>query len=74
MVAFNELLKELRSKKGFTQQSLANAAGMSISAIAKLEAGGLDPSWSTVQKLAKALGVDCTAFQDKEAKGKRKGK
>jgi len=69
-VAFNDRLKRLRSKKGLTQQSLAYAAEMSISAIAKLEAGGLDPSWSTVQKLAKALDVDCRAFQ--EAKGKRK--
>ena len=42
--------------------------------VAKLEQGVREPTWATVQALARALGVDCTAFQENAgpAKGKRK--
>jgi transcriptional regulator with XRE-family HTH domain len=41
----------------------AKAAGLSVSAVVKLERGGMDPSWSTVQRLAKALGVGTEAMR-----------
>lgn len=63
MAPFNELLKERRDAAGITQEQLARAAGMSVSAISKLEQkSDIDPSWSTVQRLAAAMGLDCTAF------------
>ena len=59
---FGVRLKELRQQKGMTQEALARAANLSVSSISKLEQLDLDPSWSTVQALTAALGVDCTAF------------
>jgi transcriptional regulator with XRE-family HTH domain len=60
---FNERLRELREAAGLTQEALARAAGLSTSAVSKLEQRDIDPSWSTVQVLARALGVNCAAFE-----------
>ena len=46
-----------------TQEALARAAGLGTSAVSKLEQKGVDPSWSTALRLAKALGVNTTAFE-----------
>jgi transcriptional regulator with XRE-family HTH domain len=72
---FAARLKRLREAAGLTQPELAGRAGMNQFGVAKLEQGVREPTWATVQALARALGVDCTAFQDEEArpaKGKRK--
>jgi transcriptional regulator with XRE-family HTH domain len=58
-----------------TQQGLAVAAGLSVSFVGKLEAGKVDPTWSTVIRLARALGVGVAAFdedgpEEKPTKGK----
>ncbi len=50
-------LKQLRGKKGMTQQQLATAAGVSLGYIARLEPGRHDPKLSSLRKIAKALGV-----------------
>jgi transcriptional regulator with XRE-family HTH domain len=53
-----EKLKALREAHGLTQQELAFQSGLSISIIAQIEQGGkVDPRISTVNALAKALGV-----------------
>jgi transcriptional regulator with XRE-family HTH domain len=63
-VPFADLLRNAREKAGITQYALAKKTGLSAQAIAVLERGGRDPSWTTIQKLALALGVDCRAFTD----------
>ena len=50
-------LKELRKAKGLTQAVLAKRAGVTLSYIGRLEIGRHDPQLSTLQKIAKALGV-----------------
>jgi transcriptional regulator with XRE-family HTH domain len=51
-------LKDRRTAAGLTQQAAASAAGLSISAIAKLEAGAVAaPSYDTVAALAGVYGV-----------------
>ena len=60
---FGERLKAVREAAGLTQDQLAERAGLYKFSIAKLEQGVREPTWGTVQVLAKALGVDCTAFQ-----------
>src|SRR5438105_774208 len=52
---FNERLKQLREASGLTQEALARAAGVSVSAVSKLEQRGIDPSWSTVLRLAHGI-------------------
>lgn len=59
---FGARLKELREASNLSQQQLADAAGMNVFGVAKLEQGKREPSWATVQALAAALGVDCTVF------------
>ena len=82
MGSFAERLKELREKAGFSQAELAKRAGMHLFGVAKLEQGQREPTWATVQALAEALGVECTAFKEtqkaspratgKNAQGRRK--
>ncbi|HZY88619.1 MAG TPA: helix-turn-helix transcriptional regulator [Gemmataceae bacterium] len=70
---FGERLRELREAAGLSQQALADLAGMHRQGVNKLEAGDRGPTWESVQALAKALGVDCTAFQE-DAPAPKKGK
>jgi DNA-binding XRE family transcriptional regulator len=60
---FGERLKALREQAGLTQAALAERVGMNRFSIAKLEQGLYGPSWATVQSLARALAVNCTAFE-----------
>jgi transcriptional regulator with XRE-family HTH domain len=69
MTSFGERLRELRDKAEMTQEALARAADVSTGTVSKLEEReGMDPSWSTVCKLADALGVSTEDFRSKEAK------
>jgi transcriptional regulator with XRE-family HTH domain len=62
-MTFGERLKELREAAGMSQEALARAANISTSTVSKMEQRTIDPSWSTVQALARALGVSCQAFE-----------
>jgi len=55
-------LKELREKGGMTAQQLCDRAGCHAMTISKLERGAQEPAWPLVLALAKALGVEVTAF------------
>jgi transcriptional regulator with XRE-family HTH domain len=59
---FGLKLKELREAKGWSQKKLADESGTSQKGISNWENGERVPAWDAVLKLAKALGVDCTAF------------
>jgi transcriptional regulator with XRE-family HTH domain len=63
-MSFGKRLEQLREQSGLTAYALGKLTGITRQAIGKLEAGGRVPTWDTVQLLAKALGVDCTAFAD----------
>lgn len=52
-----ERLRALREKKGLTQEQLARAAGVRQSIVSKIERGVIDPRFSTMQALARALGL-----------------
>jgi transcriptional regulator with XRE-family HTH domain len=54
---FGMRLKEQRTKRKMSQDALAKKIGVSREYIARLEGGHHDPPLSTVEKLAKALGV-----------------
>jgi transcriptional regulator with XRE-family HTH domain len=61
---FADRLKEEREKKGVSAYALSKSCGLSRQALNKLEAGLRQPAWDTVQRIARALGLDCTAFAD----------
>ena len=50
-------LRLLRERRGLTQEQLAEKSGVSRTYLARLETGRQDPTLSTLEKLAKALGV-----------------
>lgn len=59
---FGPRLRKLREKAGLTQEQLAERAGVKKLAVWRWETGAREPSWGHVVALAKALGVECTAF------------
>jgi len=72
---FGKRLKELREAAGMTQEGLARAAELSTSAVSRIEQRGKDPAWSTVRRLARALGVALSAFEtDEEEEPARQGR
>jgi transcriptional regulator with XRE-family HTH domain len=69
---FGARLRRLREEAGLTQQELAERAGMHRFGVAKLERDERQPSWATVQALARALGVNCLAFEGTAEPGQGK--
>lgn len=59
---FGARLRELRTAAGLSREELAVRAGMKIGGVRDLEQGLRVPGWDSVLSLAKALGVECTAF------------
>jgi len=51
------LLKRLREDSGMTQEQLAFDAGITASALSRIERGLNSPGWMTVRRLAEALDV-----------------
>jgi len=70
------LIKELRIKKGLTQEELADQTELSTRTIQRIENGEVDPRAYSLQMIAKALEVDFSLFvedestEDKEKKAK----
>jgi transcriptional regulator with XRE-family HTH domain len=56
------LIKELRIKKGMTQEELADKTEVSTRTIQRIENGEVDPRAYTLQMIAKALDVDFSLF------------
>jgi transcriptional regulator with XRE-family HTH domain len=53
-------LREIRMDKGFSQAALAKRARLTREYVNKIEAGRYDPPLSTINALARALGVPVT--------------
>jgi ribosome-binding protein aMBF1 (putative translation factor) len=51
-------VRELREQQGWTQARLAEAAGMTQSAVARLEAGGTVPTLPVLERVSQALGAE----------------
>lgn len=51
-----------RIEKGFTQQQLADAIGVSQTQIANWESGFRKPKMDALMRIGKALGIDWTAL------------
>lgn len=60
----NQKIKFERIKKGFSQERLANEAGLSRNAIWKIESGRANPTIDSLEKIAKALEIDFTELTD----------
>lgn len=64
MKTLAQKLRAARDRSGLSQAGLAEASGVSLHVITKIEqAQTTDPNWSTVCKLAKALGVSLDSLR-----------
>jgi len=66
-----KLIKELRIKKGMTQEELADKTEISTRTIQRIENGEVDPRAYTLQMIAKALDVDFSLFVEDESKANK---
>ncbi len=66
---FARNLKRLRTEAGLSQEELAFRAGLDRTYISALERGLYSASIVTIERLAKALGVEPTEFLRRPAKG-----
>lgn len=60
-------LKKIRRQLGLTQHAFAKQAGISQSMVAKIESGKLDPTYSKVRQIEKALQI-LTHHEEKKVK------
>jgi DNA-binding XRE family transcriptional regulator len=61
------LLRRRREELGYTQEQVAQKAGIPQSSIARLENGGAIPRLDTVYRVARALGMRLVLVEDEEA-------
>ena len=60
-------LKQLRSEKKITQEELAHLSDLTLSQIARIETVKINPTVSTMFRIAKALDVKITELFDFES-------
>lgn len=51
-------IRHLREERGITQEDLAHKAGITTGTLSKIERGLANPSWTTVERIAGALGTN----------------
>jgi transcriptional regulator with XRE-family HTH domain len=56
-VGLGRAIRQLRSERGLSQEELASRAELSQTWVSHLESGRINPTWSTVRRLAGALSV-----------------
>lgn len=80
-MTFGDKLRRLREENGWSQQELAERSGEAQPSIAQWENGDRVPAFDSVLALCKALGVECSVFNDckfkpvakKRGRGRPKG-
>jgi XRE family transcriptional regulator, regulator of sulfur utilization len=55
--ALGKAIRELREKRGATQEAVAHDAGITTATLGVIERGLSNPTWATVKAIAAALGV-----------------
>ena len=54
-LALGKAIRQLRDKRGMTQEALAHAAGVTVGHLSMIERGHSNPTWATVKAIAAAL-------------------
>jgi transcriptional regulator with XRE-family HTH domain len=55
--ALGRAIRQLREKRGATQEAVAHDAGITTATLGVIERGLSNPTWATVSGIAAALGV-----------------
>jgi transcriptional regulator with XRE-family HTH domain len=67
-----EQLKKVRKEEGFTQEKLAYDSGITLSQIARIETATINPTVSTIFKLARTMKVPVSKLFDFQFPEKKK--
>ena len=71
--AFSRSVRELREKRGISQEELADRSGLHRTYISNLERAEVNVSLKNIKKLARGLGISMTALVEHvERKSERK--
>lgn len=54
--ALGKAIRQLREKRGLTQEALSHEAGITTGTLSLIERGQSNPAWGTVSRIAAALG------------------
>jgi transcriptional regulator with XRE-family HTH domain len=54
------VLRTLREERGRSQEALAHDAGLTLRTLQRIERAQANPTWSTVRRVVRALGVTLT--------------
>jgi transcriptional regulator with XRE-family HTH domain len=55
--ALASVIRRMRTERGITQEGLAFRAEVTVATLSRIERGVTNPAWTTVVKIARALGV-----------------
>lgn len=66
--ALAKAIRELRDKRGLSQEDLAHKAGITTSTLSTIERGRSNPTWGTVKGIAQGLGVSLSELAKLEAR------
>jgi len=55
--AIGKAIRQVREKRGLTQEAVAHDAGITTATLGVIERGLSNPTWATVKSIAAALGV-----------------
>jgi transcriptional regulator with XRE-family HTH domain len=69
--ALASVLRRLREEGNHTQEDLAHDAGITVAALARIERGQANPSWTTVTSIASALGISLGELGEAVERGRR---
>jgi len=69
--ALGEAIRELRTKRGISQEDLAHLAGVTTGTLSVIERGRSNPAWGTVKGIAAALDVSVAEIATLEAQHER---
>jgi transcriptional regulator with XRE-family HTH domain len=62
--ALGRALRALREQRGRSQEALAHEAGLTLRTLQRIERSQANPTWSTVRRIARTLGVSLAELAD----------
>lgn len=66
--ALGKAIRQLREKKGLTQEAVAHDAGITTATLGVIERGLSNPTWATLKAIAAALEVSMVSVAKAEGK------
>lgn len=64
LLTFGKNLQKIRKKQNFTQEELAYESGISLSQVARIETGKINPTLCTLLIIAKTLKIKASDLLD----------